>query len=150
MSRAMDAPSRMAFVVAALVAMVLRAPRLVLALGAAAIAGSIWLSYAKLEYHTQRNDLLSAEKECQKRWQKYLDAFGDDDDMIVVVKGTDRKRMQAAAALGYRAFEFWDWRDKELNAITRTGQEVKSYDRAVELETAGSAVLKGCSGAVHH
>ena len=28
-----------------------------------------------------------------------------------------------------------------LNAITRTGQEVKSYDRAVELETTGSAVL---------
>ena len=97
MSRAMDAPSRMAFVVAALVAMALRGPRLVLSLGAAAIACSIWFSYAKLEYHTQRNDLLSAEKECQKQWQKYLDAFGDDDDMIVVVKGTDRKRMQAAA-----------------------------------------------------
>ena len=97
MSRAMDAPSRMATAVAALVAMVLRAPRLVLALGAAAIVGSIWLSYAKLEYHTQRNDLLSAEKECQQRWQKYLNAFGDDDDMIVVVKGIDRKRMRAAA-----------------------------------------------------
>ena len=36
---------------------------------------------------------------------------------------TDRpftERMEAAAALGYRAFEFWNWRDKELNAITRT------------------------------
>ncbi len=97
MSRAMDAPSRMAIAVAALVALVLRAPRLVLTLGAAAIVGSIWLSYAKLEYHTQRNDLLSAEKECQQRWQKYLNAFGDDDDMIVVVKGNDRKRMRAAA-----------------------------------------------------
>lgn len=39
---------------------------------------------------------------------------------------TDRsftERMQAAAALGYRAFEFWDWRDKELNAITQTATE---------------------------
>jgi hydroxypyruvate isomerase len=39
---------------------------------------------------------------------------------------TDRDfaaRMQAAAALGYRAFEFWDWRDKDLNAITQTATE---------------------------
>jgi len=39
---------------------------------------------------------------------------------------TDRAfaaRMRAAAALGYRAFEFWDWRDKDLNAITETAAE---------------------------
>ncbi len=36
---------------------------------------------------------------------------------------TDRpfaERMQAAAALGYRAFEFWDWRNKDLKELTQT------------------------------
>lgn len=36
---------------------------------------------------------------------------------------TDRsfnERLPAAAALGYRAFEFWDWRDKDLKELTTT------------------------------
>src|SRR5262249_18461812 len=30
------------------------------------------------------------------RWQKYVDAFGDDDDMVVVVEGRDRPAMEQA------------------------------------------------------
>jgi hydroxypyruvate isomerase len=33
------------------------------------------------------------------------------------------ERMKTAAALGYRAFEFWDWRDKDLQAVNRTALE---------------------------
>ncbi|MBN9119957.1 MAG: MMPL family transporter [Planctomycetes bacterium] len=87
---------RLARITTALVAWVARRPRAVLFACFVLAAGAVALSYAKLEYHTQRNDLLSADKACQKRWQKYLDAFGDDDDMVVVAEGTDREQMKAA------------------------------------------------------
>ena len=80
----------------ALVAWVDRHPRAVLLAVFALTLGAIYLSSTRLEYHTQRNDLLSADKACQKRWQKYLDVFGDDDDMVVVAEGTDREKMKAA------------------------------------------------------
>ena len=73
-----------------------RHPVLVLVACFGLIAASVDVAYRRLEYHTQRNDLLSADKECQKRWQQYLDAFGDDDDMVVVVEGKDRAQMAAA------------------------------------------------------
>jgi hopanoid biosynthesis associated RND transporter like protein HpnN len=97
MSRAPDAPTRTARLAAVAVAVAARRPWAVLALAAASVAACGWLAAARLEYHTQRNDLLSAEKDVQKRWQKYLDAFGDDDDLVVVIKGADRRTMAAAA-----------------------------------------------------
>ncbi len=87
---------RLARFTTAFVARVARRPRAVLLVALALTAAAVWLAYSKLEYHTQRNDLLSADKACQKRWQKYLDCFGDDDDMVVVAEGTDRAQMQAA------------------------------------------------------
>jgi hopanoid biosynthesis associated RND transporter like protein HpnN len=57
---------------------------------------AVHVAYARLEYHTQRNDLLSADKPCQQRWQRYLDAFGSDDDLVVVAEGADREKMKAA------------------------------------------------------
>jgi len=62
-SHAADAPpDRLTRTVTALVAQVIRRPRLVLALCLAAMAISVHSAYRRLEYHTQRNDLLSAEK----------------------------------------------------------------------------------------
>ncbi|QEL13209.1 MMPL family transporter [Limnoglobus roseus] len=92
-----DTPGRLARGTAALVGGVGRVPWLVLALCGVSVVAAVWLSATQMRYQTQRNDLISAEKECQKRWQKYLDAFGDDDDLVVVVRGTDRRRMTAAA-----------------------------------------------------
>ncbi|HEX4610852.1 MAG TPA: MMPL family transporter [Urbifossiella sp.] len=89
-------PDRLARAVVAVVAAVARRPRLVLAGCLALAAASVWFSATRLGYHTQRNDLLSPDKDCQKRWQRYLDAFGDDDDMVVVAEGADRGRMAAA------------------------------------------------------
>lgn len=82
---------------AAVVGLAVRVPWLVLAVGLAGVAAAGWYAATHLEYRTQRNDLISAEKDCQKRWQRYLDAFGDDDDLVVVVRGHDRARMVLAA-----------------------------------------------------
>ena len=90
------AADRLSRRLASFVAGVVRRPKLVLAVCAVSLGLSILIAQRRLEYHTQRNDLLSAEKECQKRWQKYLDAFGDDDDMVVVAEGGDAERMKAA------------------------------------------------------
>lgn len=82
---------------AAIVGLVVRAPWLVLVLGFTSVGASVGIALWHLEYRTQRNDLLAADKACQVRWQRYLDAFGDDDDLVVVVRGTNRSRMILAA-----------------------------------------------------
>jgi hopanoid biosynthesis associated RND transporter like protein HpnN len=71
-------------------------PRFVLALSLLLCLASVLASLFRLEYHTSRNDLLSARKDCQQRWQKYLAEFGDDDDIVFVVQGDDRERMKRA------------------------------------------------------
>jgi hopanoid biosynthesis associated RND transporter like protein HpnN len=68
----------------------------VLALSAIVSLVSAWGFYTRLEYRTQRSDLMNPKKDYQKRWHAYLREFGDDDDMVVVVEGSDRARMRAA------------------------------------------------------
>lgn len=79
-----------------LVATVCRFPRSVLLLSLLLCGLSIYAACTRLEYHTQRNDLISARKDYQQRWQKYLAEFGDDDDMVVVVRGQDPKQIEQA------------------------------------------------------
>ena len=81
---------------AALVAAACRFPWTLLALVACTVVLSLIAASRRLEYRTSRNDLLSPHKECQQRWQRYLDEFGIDDDLVVVVEGTDRLRMSQA------------------------------------------------------
>jgi hopanoid biosynthesis associated RND transporter like protein HpnN len=89
---------------AGLVAAVCRRPVLVLAAALVAGALSLWAFCTRLEYRTQRSDLVSPAKDYQRRWRRYLAEFGSDDDMVVVVEGRDRPRMKAALdALGERA-----------------------------------------------
>jgi hopanoid biosynthesis associated RND transporter like protein HpnN len=92
-----NAPCRTPRALAALVGAVARRPWPVLAACLAGVAAAGWFAATRLEYHTQRNDLVSPEKDVQKRWQLYLDAFGDDDDLVVVIRGDDRELMKAAA-----------------------------------------------------
>src|SRR5260370_22684317 len=80
----------------ALVSAVCRCPRTVRILSVVLSALSVWAAAARLQYHTSRNDLLSPDKDYQKRWQQYLAEFGDDDDIVVVVRGGDREHMKAA------------------------------------------------------
>ncbi len=79
-----------------LVDAVCRHPRLVLALALGLAVLSLVAAASRLEYHTSRNDLISVRKDYQQRWQNYLDEFGDDDDIVVVVQGDDPERMRVA------------------------------------------------------
>ena len=80
----------------ALVSAVCRYPLLVLLVSLGLCGLSVYAACTRLQYHTQRNDLISPKKDYQQRWQQYLDEFGDDDDIVVVVRGQDRPRMEQA------------------------------------------------------
>lgn len=83
-------------IIVGLVDIVATAPRLVLLIsfGVAAIGGVAFCT--SLEYRTQRSDLMSPDKDYQRRWQRYVSEFGEDDDMVVVVEGGTRERRRAA------------------------------------------------------
>lgn len=53
----------------------------------------IYLSVNYLTNETHRNDLIGKNHDYYKRWQSYVQEFGDDNDMVVVVRGNDRERM---------------------------------------------------------
>src|SRR5580704_13004778 len=89
-------PDFLARSVMGLVAWIARYPWVVLVTSIMLTGAAVLVAYNKLAYQTQRNDLLSADKPCQQRWQKYIDAFGDDDDMVVVIEGNNREQMIAA------------------------------------------------------
>jgi uncharacterized protein len=57
---------------------------------------SVYVSWTRLEFRTQRSDLISPHKDFQKRWLAYLNEFGDDNDTVVVVQGRDRAQMVEA------------------------------------------------------
>jgi hopanoid biosynthesis associated RND transporter like protein HpnN len=80
----------------ALVAVACRWPKLVLGAALCLCAASAYASYAYLEYKTERSDLVCPRKEYLQRWKQYLAEFGDDDDIVVVVQGANRPRMEEA------------------------------------------------------
>ncbi len=59
-------------------------------------AVSIVATSCFLTYNARRNDLLSSDKQSFQRYQQYVSEFGDDDDLVVVVKGSDRVLMEQA------------------------------------------------------
>jgi hopanoid biosynthesis associated RND transporter like protein HpnN len=79
-----------------LVALVCRYPLWVFLLSLGVAVASLGVAATRLQYKTQRNDLISPDKDCQQRWREYLAEFGDDDDIVVVVKGADRPKMEKA------------------------------------------------------
>ncbi|MBX9585611.1 MAG: MMPL family transporter [Gemmataceae bacterium] len=121
-------PDRLTRAVVGLVGRVGLYPRATLLAGLGLVGLSVYLAADRLEYHTQRNDLLAADKPCQQRWQKYLDAFGDDEDMVVVVEGGDRRRMEAALdAVAGRVKARPDLFDRVFHRVDLRGL----HDRAV-------------------
>src|SRR5262245_19096193 len=73
-----------------------RYPRTVLAAALLATVASLILFAARLEYRTQRNDLINPSKDFLQRWNAYQAEFGEDVDVVVVVQGADRERMRRA------------------------------------------------------
>lgn len=83
-------------VLAGAVGVATRRPWLVLALTLLSCAACGLYTWCNLTYLTHRNDLISNRKEYLKRWHQYVAEFGDDDDMVVVVRGGDRPTMERA------------------------------------------------------
>ncbi len=77
-----------------LVGVICRHPWVVLAVTLLSCAISGIYTWNNLTYLTHRNDLISKKKDYLKRWQQYVEEFGDDDDMIVVVRGGERAKME--------------------------------------------------------
>ncbi|MSQ97109.1 MAG: hypothetical protein EXR98_21500 [Gemmataceae bacterium] len=77
-----------------IVGVICRYPWVVLVLTLLSCAVSGIYTWNNLTYLTHRNDLISKKKEYLKRWHQYVDEFGDDDDMIVVVQGGERAKME--------------------------------------------------------
>lgn len=89
-------PARIFRLLTGLIDLAGRYPRRVLVLALILAGASAYLASTRLQYRTQRDDLISPKKEYQKHWQRYVDEFGDDSDLVVVVQGRDRERMQQA------------------------------------------------------
>ena len=50
-----------------------------------------------LRFKTDRSDLIDPAADFQQRWLHYVERFGDGSDAVVVIEGTDRAAIQAAA-----------------------------------------------------
>ena len=75
---------------------VARYPLLTLIVVGTMLVLSVAAACTRLTFLTHRNDLVSPTKKHQHLWQQYIDEFGDDDDLVVVLKGGKRSRMQEA------------------------------------------------------
>jgi hopanoid biosynthesis associated RND transporter like protein HpnN len=75
---------------------VYRRPVIALACALIVAGVSMYFSSTRLQFFTQRSDLVSPKKDYVKRWQKYLAEFGDDEDMVLVVQGSRREEMERA------------------------------------------------------
>jgi len=72
----------------ALTKVVLRAPRLVILLSLLLAVASVVIAIRGLGFRTSRLDLLNPASSYNRRWLAYLDEFGDQDDLVIVVEGT--------------------------------------------------------------
>jgi hopanoid biosynthesis associated RND transporter like protein HpnN len=122
----------------------------------ATIGLSIWLAWSRLEFRTQRDDLMAADKACQLRWRACLAEFGPDDDIVFVIEGSGRERMiEAVQALAIelrakpdkfdRVFESVDLRALHDRAILYlSADEI----RAVEARLDEQAPLLGAAASL--
>jgi len=81
---------------AALVDAICRRPKTTLALAGILVAVSLTLTLTRLTYQTSRKDVLSPHSDSYQRWLHYIGEFGEDEDMVVVVKGHDRSAIEKA------------------------------------------------------
>jgi len=84
-------PSLLARPLSWLTRLVLRFPAATLALSVAAALGALALSYSRLSYRSSRLDLLNSQSSYNRLWIDYIDEFGDEDDVVVVVEGSNRE-----------------------------------------------------------
>jgi len=73
--------------------LVVRFPVPVLAVAAALVVLSLALTVDRLGFRTSRLDLLNKKSDFNRLWIEYINEFGDADDTVVVVEGTDRQQV---------------------------------------------------------
>jgi len=73
----------------------IRFPKSVLLLALLFAVGSIALAVNSLGFRTSRLDLLNPASQYNQRWLAYIDAFGEDDDAVVVVEAEDPAEVTA-------------------------------------------------------
>ena len=66
-------------------------PRVTILLSLLAALGSLYLSSTRLSYHASRAALLDPREEYHQRWLKYVEEFGEQEDVVVVVQGERRE-----------------------------------------------------------
>lgn len=72
---------------------VLNYPVATLAIGLALALITVTITVLGLGYRTSRLDLLNPESDYNRLWIEYINEFGDDDDVVVVVEGTSREEV---------------------------------------------------------
>lgn len=92
---------------------VLAYPRVVLVAAALLTVSSVVLTVNTLGFRSSRLDLLNPASPFNRRWIAYLDEFGDQDDIVVVVKGASAASVVPALRELASAFE----RDDAYSAV---------------------------------
>lgn len=78
------------------ISLLLRRPGRVVALSVAAAAAALLLTAARLEFKSDRSDLVDPTSAQYQNWKRYRDEFGGESDLVVVIEGSDRARMTSA------------------------------------------------------
>ncbi len=86
-------PSFLAFPLVWVTRLVIRFPVPTIAFGIAAALLSLAMAGTRLEFRTSRLDLLTPDSHCNRLWIEYIDEFGDEDDVVVVVEGPGREQV---------------------------------------------------------
>ena len=82
---------------------VVRRPLLTLAIATVLAMVSVVYTASNLTFKTSRAALISPQSDYHQRWLRYADAFGESQDIVVVVEGRDTMALKAAIdALGAR------------------------------------------------
>jgi uncharacterized protein len=81
--------------VRAITILVVRWPRTTLGLGLVLAIASMILMTARLELKTSRLDLLNPNSQYNQLWLQYLQEFGGEDDVVILVEGTDQEQVKS-------------------------------------------------------
>ncbi len=86
-------PSLLAWPLKWLTRLVLRFPAATLTVAVAVAVAALALGGTRLGFRTSRLDLLSTDCGYNRLWIEYIDEFGDEDDVVVVVEGASREQV---------------------------------------------------------
>ncbi len=121
-------------------ALAIRFPKSVLLLALLFAAGSVCLAVNSLGFRTSRLDLLNPESRYNQRWLAYLEAFGEDDDAVVVVESSDPAEVtavldQLAARIAQHDTQFHSViHKKDLSRIRAKGLHFFSVEELRQLD----------------